>query len=310
VAAALELDRMAIDDVGFTPERIALEIHRQLGDIAPPIPVEGIALDLDIIEIQRRPAVGYEGSLLTDPERSGGVIQVNKNSFFKRQRYSIAHELGHFLCAWHQPTSCGRFACTKRDMIVTGGDGAHARQETEANSFAIDLLAPIRFFSRYQRRLPDLDHVRDLSNLLDLSKTATTRRYVMLRPEPLAAVFCRDGIFQYVHRNPSFPWLPFKEGDRLPPAPSTGHVEGVTEMVEIDSETWLDGRRGAGLSAQVLEQQAGTRSFCCISRWPDSRSPVRFAQTCSLRTESLIRGPRFPDLSERIPCSSEQGILL
>lgn len=248
---------MAIDDVGFTPELIAFEIHRQLGDIRPPILVETIALCLGIDEIQRRDLISYEGALATDPERSGGVIQVNGRSLLARQRYSIAHELAHFLCAWHKQTRPGRFACTSGDMILTSGDGVHARQESEANSFAIELLAPVRFFTRYRKRLPDLDQVRELSNLLEISKTAATRRYVMLRNEPLAAVFCKDGVFSYVQRNSAFPWVPFQEGDRLPPLPSTGRGEVLTEMVELEPEIWLDGRRRGELAGQVLQQQGG-----------------------------------------------------
>lgn len=175
MTGAPDLDRMAIADVGFTPELIALEIYRQLGDIAPPIPVEAISLSLDIDEIQRRVLDHYEGALATDPERSCGVIQVNARSILGRQRYSIAHELGHFLCGWHQQIVPGRFACSQRDMIVTAGEGLHAKQEAEANSFAIELLAPKRFFARYQKRLPDLDHVLELSDLLQVSKTAAAR---------------------------------------------------------------------------------------------------------------------------------------
>ena len=49
---AVSLDRMAVDDVATDPERIAAEIHRQLGDIDPPVPVDEIARALDIVEIR------------------------------------------------------------------------------------------------------------------------------------------------------------------------------------------------------------------------------------------------------------------
>ena len=81
------------------------------------------------------------------------ISPVNEKSSYRRQRYSSGHELCHFLNPAHQPTSSmGRFACTSRDLsttwLSTGGssdpDDRHIRQETEANLFAIELLAPER----------------------------------------------------------------------------------------------------------------------------------------------------------------------
>jgi hypothetical protein len=67
-----------------------------------------------------------------------------------RRRFSIAHEVGHFVLHYlpHQ-ASGGVFACTAADMetnsIPLGESAArmlHYRQEVEANQFAGDLLMP------------------------------------------------------------------------------------------------------------------------------------------------------------------------
>jgi Zn-dependent peptidase ImmA (M78 family) len=45
----------------------------------------------------------FEGALLTTAERDTGAIVVNKNASPQRQRFTLAHELGHLLNPWHVP---------------------------------------------------------------------------------------------------------------------------------------------------------------------------------------------------------------
>ena len=136
----VKLDRMEVEDGANTPEGLAAAIHRQLGDIRGPVPVHAIALALDIHDIREKPLRNFEGALQTDAERDFGIILVNENSSLQRRRYSIGHELGHFLCAWHRKTDSEGFRCRKSDMIVTAEDTDFLRQEAEANRFAIELL--------------------------------------------------------------------------------------------------------------------------------------------------------------------------
>ena len=97
-------------------------------------------------------------------------------------------------------------------MTEPSGGELHIRQEKEANFFAIELLAPKRFFLRYLRRVPDLEHVLALHSTLDISKAAAVRRYVTLHPERLSAVFARNGAFEYVVKGGGFPWVEFQQG--------------------------------------------------------------------------------------------------
>lgn len=62
-----------------------------------------------------------------------------------RQRFSLAHELGHYVLHFlPQPNGRGLFTCTSQDMMVqqAQADLVHARQEMEANQFAAALLMP------------------------------------------------------------------------------------------------------------------------------------------------------------------------
>ena len=74
---AIKLDRMALDDVGVNPRRLAEAIHAQLGEGSGPVPVNEIARALDIHEIREERLAAIEAALLTTPERGYGSILLN-----------------------------------------------------------------------------------------------------------------------------------------------------------------------------------------------------------------------------------------
>jgi Zn-dependent peptidase ImmA (M78 family) len=77
------------------------------------------------------------------------LVAVDANHHQHRQRFSVAHEIGHFVLHYlPAPKSGALFACTSTDMEVSTappGESArlqHLRQEWEANLFAGALLMP------------------------------------------------------------------------------------------------------------------------------------------------------------------------
>src|SRR5690606_14121743 len=151
------------------------------------VPVREIALALDIIDIREQPLDRLEGALVTTAERDVGSILVNTRSSSQRRRYSISHELLHFLNPLHQQTALMGFECSRSDMALSGSSARlasrHQRQEIEANTFAIELLAPHQLMAPYLRPSAELEQVIKASEALDLSKEATARRYVQLHRE-------------------------------------------------------------------------------------------------------------------------------
>jgi Zn-dependent peptidase ImmA (M78 family) len=100
----MPLDRMAVEEAGPNPERIAAAIHSQLALLSGPVPIHQVAEALDIVEIRQVPLKGREAAMVSAPERDIGSIVVNSASSAQRQRFSVAHELGHFLNPWHKPS--------------------------------------------------------------------------------------------------------------------------------------------------------------------------------------------------------------
>ena len=107
--------------------------HELYGGDELPVPVEAIAEDLLGLSVREVPLDGVSG-LLYPSERA---VYVNANDTPARRRFTLAHEVGHWICQVHE----GRGApvmCRAED-IAPGADRA---LEREANVFAAELLMP------------------------------------------------------------------------------------------------------------------------------------------------------------------------
>jgi Zn-dependent peptidase ImmA (M78 family) len=258
----LHLDRMAIEDVGSNPERLAAAIHDQLGLGKGPVPVVAIAAALDIVEIRAAATRGLEGALVTTEERSEGIIMVRAGATPQRRRFTVGHELGHFLNPGHETTARTGFACTPKDLAtpwsVLAGADRHRAQEAEANRFAVELLAPRRLIQpMFLRGTPDLENVLTLSRELDISREAGARRWLELHDEPMALVFGGDGVVRYVEQSAEFPVVRARKGDRLPSLPGAADNTGLSHHEEADWRDWLRGDSTGDLVIQVLHQREG-----------------------------------------------------
>lgn len=147
----------------------------------------------------------FEACLLTDPQKSRGAILVNRDSSVERRRYSIAHELGHFLNERHRPTADEGFRCSLDDLRESQSIDRHRRQEAEANRFAIELLAPAHLVRPHLGCEPDLAQVLAMAQALTLSREAAARRYVALQGRAMAIVFSRAGLIRYVEKSAGSP---------------------------------------------------------------------------------------------------------
>lgn len=258
----LRLNRMEVEDAGgANPVRLAEAIHRQLPEASGAVPVREIALALDIQEVRAASLRNFEGALVTTPDRDVGSILLNRWSSLPRQRYTLAHELLHFLNPLHKHTAPSGFECKRSDMVLRDGSSrpnAHQRQEIEANTFAIELLAPQERMRKFIRRSADLEHVVAAAKELDLSKEATARRYIQLHGECLAIVFSRDGAITYFDKSEDFPRLEVERGDELPDIPNRSRSRRpLSTMNEVDAEAWLSFPRRTTIYAQTLLQERG-----------------------------------------------------
>ena len=240
----MSLDRIDLLDVD-QPGPLARAVHAQLGEVVLPVPVTEIARALDISEIRIDDLDGFEGMLLTDRRRSVGAILANNKGGARRARFTIAHELGHFLMEHHVLSGETGFQCRANDMWETREGRRHQKQETEANQFAIDLLAPFPLVDGVLSTDPDLRDAQRMRDAFDLSLEASVRRMIERRPEPLAAVWSKDAQVRYTVSSDSFPYIPLKKGDRLPQTSQAFDVQantktGFTEFWNSPTITWIN----------------------------------------------------------------------
>ncbi len=183
--------------------------------------------------------------LLTNRARSFGSILVNMAHGARRARFSVGHELGHFLLERHVLSQDNGFRCTSRDMREARDDTRHHKQEAEANHFAAALLAPAYKMRPCLETDPDLRSVQKTSDALDLSLEATIRRYIDLADEPVAAIWTEQGRIRTAKRNDAFPWIPRGKGNALSDLTQAWRAirngkPGYTNMIESPAAAWIE----------------------------------------------------------------------
>lgn len=252
-----------------SPERIVQEIIRQITDLPIPVPVEELAQMLDIISIEALTTEGFEGGLLTDAEKSEGFILVNMSSPSQRRRFTVGHELCHFLTPSHKVDG-DQFLCSPEDMRLISAPESDraARMEVEANRFAARILMPEPHFRRdlRLRKRAEIEHILTLAERYHTSKEATARRYVDVQDEPCAIVVSHNGHILRFYRHEDFPFLDIERGDPVPHGSLTARTHltmGVpSNSEEKDGGLWLSGYRENRIPMiyeQVLPQNDGYR---------------------------------------------------
>lgn len=120
-----------------------------------PVAVEAIAKAMGI-RVQYEPAEeDLSGFLLRDLSYHKTLIGVNQRHSPNRQRFTIAHELGHFLLHEQEKLYVDRrFQIKLRDGNSSKGEND---DEKEANLFAAELLMPMQFLQQDLAEVEALD---------------------------------------------------------------------------------------------------------------------------------------------------------
>jgi len=118
-----------------------LEDH---GVTEPPIPIEKIAEKLGL-EVRYAPLQGdLYGALIRSNHEM--YIGVNSHNHPNRRRFTIAHELGHFVL--HKGIRVHIDKGVRVNWRDDESSQAVSDEEMEANRFAAELLMPIQFLKR------------------------------------------------------------------------------------------------------------------------------------------------------------------
>ena len=219
------------------------------------LPVDPIAIAESLhIVVEPKPDTveGVSGMLVRHQDTFGIMYatHIDNDGF---QRFSIAHEIGHYVLDGHV------------DHIFPSGNGLHSSKagfvsgdpfELEADHFAAGLLMPDPLFSREVRRFGDgLEAVEGMARKCRTSLTATAIRYAETAAVPVAVVVSTGNSVDYCFMSESLQdfsgleWL--RKGQPLPADVETDLFNRNPDNVlqaqrghaEIDLRDWFGGPR-------------------------------------------------------------------
>ena len=172
----------------MTPAEAAEAVIEALGITRiDELDVDAIAFDAGV-EVVYEPLVGCEATLVGVGGRA--IATVNPSRYRGRERFSVAHEVGHWKL--HRGRS---FRCRVEQVEE---NFASAREvEKQADTFASHLLMPSTMFNEAIRAAvkPNLKQLGEVAAAFDTSLTATVLRLVGVDTLPvLVACYTRAGL--------------------------------------------------------------------------------------------------------------------
>lgn len=145
-------------------------IKKELGTISTPVDIEKIVDNYGICISKEKMEDYQSGAIAIDEDTCGMVI--NSNDAEVRQRFTIAHEFGHFVSYKYQGKT-GNIT-EYRDSTSSLGNNI---EEVFANKFAAAVLIPKKLFlSLYQ-----YTDEKELANIFNVSDACIRNRVKNLR---------------------------------------------------------------------------------------------------------------------------------
>lgn len=169
--------------INQTAESLAVAMIRKHNILGPAVPVKDIikAEGLDVIPYNL--GDGVSGTLVIENDK--GYIGYNPSESKQRQRFTIAHELGHFLMHTHKQNS--RKIFIDSSFIVKYRSAKNYsefewREEQEANAFAAALLMPEAFIleelaKASTQKLDEIELIDFFAKKFEVSVPAMTFRF-------------------------------------------------------------------------------------------------------------------------------------
>jgi Zn-dependent peptidase ImmA (M78 family) len=229
------------------------------------IDVEAIALTMGA-KVKFRRLDGCAARITGTMERA--VITVDESSGWRRRRFSVGHELGHWRHHRGQAFEC------KVSNIESPKEFDPLDPERQADQFAADLLMPSYLFrpAANSFKKMTLDGAEKLSNMFNVSLTAAAIRLLELGPAPAMLVCHGTQGRRWFKRHRDLPetLFPPKKLDRETFAQDV--MDGKMDRSgarKIGAEAWTD-RLGAS-NFEVTEQtfRIGEDSILTMVWWHD-----------------------------------------
>ena len=178
--------------------------HDGRHDVQPVRILDFLGLRHKSMDLSKLSELEEEQSLiraLLDYEKKLIITDVALEKNENRLRFSVFHEVGHYVLPDHQDTF---YLCSQRSIF----EDSHNSTEKEANSFAADLMFHGSQFSLFSNEMQiSASTVKKLSNKYKASIEATCRHMVEKSLKPvLLVVYEKKPVFSLEHMNQSPLW--------------------------------------------------------------------------------------------------------
>ncbi|WP_102873399.1 ImmA/IrrE family metallo-endopeptidase [Phaeobacter inhibens] len=178
---------------------------------------------------------------MADATLGRAIISIDKRANRLRQRFSLAHEIGH----WEQHRG-QLLVCSKEDIGGSGGRRNGVSRERAATQFAAELLMTevmLKLILRDYRKF-NMHAVRQLARTFNTSKTAMAYRLVeMVKGPCILAAYRKSGCVWHISsKSIGHQWWPQRVLDPQSNAYSilfNGFRDDAT-MSDLDADTWFD----------------------------------------------------------------------
>lgn len=201
------------------------------------------------------------------------IITYDTNTTYRpRIKFSIAHELGHFLLG-HKNKEHSVFEDTENDFRKKG---RRAGIEKEADEFASELLLPTFLFDRQidssEFNEPNFFLVKEIASMFNMSITATAMKLVNSDKYCCALIVSEGGIIQWFRADDSFPYRIISMVHNPLPEFSCANErfndkENLTPPETLDADIWFE---GAPKQAKIVEHSFYMSAWdtCLTLLWP------------------------------------------
>jgi hypothetical protein len=204
------------------------------------------------LQIREVDSEGFEGALLRVPGRSRGIIAVRRDiSELARKRFTIAHEIGHYVLPGHGSVNA---VCTHAEIEL---DIAESQmREKSANRFASELLLPRALVvPLIQERGISIKTAKHISKLFQVSLTATAMKCVESSDQPCALVISVGNVVARFYHNALFDYrisLGWTLRSDTKAYFLSEHSDDMTDTGEVPATAWLD-RQGLQRDVMITE---------------------------------------------------------
>lgn len=255
-----------------------MRFKRQPDDILKKLGIyEPEDIDLDLVayslnaDVKRATLIDCEGNIIGTDEKA--IITINKDADPRRQRFSLGHELGHWVNDRGKNLT---YRCNTNDMRQRSmsKDNFGQQREVRANQFSAELMMPDHIFGRYLNDIDiTLDSVNYLANEFNTSRTSTAIRFVEISNYPCMIV-CWDkpGKRLWFSRNPIVPDTIWPHTSIMRPSEAFSHSNGI----EVDADKWINNEGSEDYSV-VESVFSNGHDILSLIWWRDEAQLVMYA---------------------------------